>query len=83
MDYDFEVERIVEEVRERKAKRVGLQFPEGLKDHALGIARKIEESTKADVIVFADPTYGACDMNEGAVKKLGVDLLVHFGHTRF
>jgi 2-(3-amino-3-carboxypropyl)histidine synthase len=81
--YDFEIERIVSQVRKSGAKRVGLQFPEGLKDSAIDIARRIEGETKAKVIVMADPTYGACDVKRGTSEKLGVGLLVHFGHTRF
>jgi 2-(3-amino-3-carboxypropyl)histidine synthase len=82
-DYDLEVDRVVKEVRKVKAKRVGLQFPEGLKDKALEVASKIEAKTKATVIVMADPTYGACDVKTQQAKKLGIDLLVHFGHTEF
>jgi len=83
MDFDMEVGRIVSEVRKADARRVGLQFPEGLKEEALGIAREIEAKTRADVIVMADPTYGGCDIKRSAAEKLGVDLLVHFGHSRF
>jgi 2-(3-amino-3-carboxypropyl)histidine synthase len=81
--YDLEVDRIVAEVRKSKAKRVGLQFPEGLKEKALDIAREIEASTEATVVVMADPTYGACDIKSDQAKKLGIGLLVHFGHTEF
>ena len=80
-DYDFELERIVQEVKKSKAKTVGLQFPEGLKQHATGIAAHIEKNTGATIVIFTDPTYGACDTKDGQAKKLGVDLLVHFGHT--
>lgn len=82
-DYDLEVGRIVSEVRKASARRVGLQFPEGLKDRALEVAAEIESKTKADVIIMADPTYGGCDLKADSAKRLGVDLLVHFGHTRF
>ena len=81
--YDFELERVVKEVLESNASVVGLQFPEGLKEHALEIARQIEAKTNATAIIMADPTYGACDIKSSAAQKLGVDLLVHFGHTRF
>ncbi len=81
--YDFELERVVGEILGSKAGVVGLQFPEGLKEHALGIAREVEARTHATAVVMADPTYGACDIKSRAAKKLGVDLIVHFGHTRF
>jgi len=82
-DYDFEIEKVISEVEKSKAKRVGLQFPEGLKDRAVAIASEIEDRTGVTVIVMADPTYGACDLKTDACKKLGIDLLMHFGHTSF
>ena len=78
-DYDFEIEKILEEIKNSEAKLVGLQFPEGLKTNALAIASEIEEKTDAKVIIFIDPCYGACDLKE--IK--GMDLLIHFGHTEF
>jgi len=82
-DYDFELEKVVAEVKSSGVKRVGLQFPEGLKDKAAEVARRVEDETGAVCIVFSDPTYGGCDLKTGQAEKLGVDLLVHFGHTEF
>jgi 2-(3-amino-3-carboxypropyl)histidine synthase len=83
MDYDFEVERIVKEVEEVGAHRVGLQFPEGLKDRALDIAGELEEKTGCETVILSDSTYGACDLKTSQAEKLGLDLVVHFGHTEF
>jgi len=82
-DYDLEVERIISEIRKEKPKIVGLQFPEGLKRYALDVASEIEEKTDAKTVIFVDPTYGACDLKKEQARKLRVDLLVHFGHTKF
>jgi len=82
-EYDLEVARIIAEVLKSKARRVGLQFPEGLKDKAVEVALEIEGRTLAKVFIFTDPTYGACDLKKGQAEKLKFDLLVHFGHTRF
>jgi len=79
--YDFEVERIIGEIKKSKARRVGLQFPEGLKQYAVEIAAEIEEKTNSLTVIFADPCYGACDTKPEQAKKLKIDLLVHFGHT--
>jgi 2-(3-amino-3-carboxypropyl)histidine synthase len=81
MDYDFEVERIIGEIRRNNAKLVGLQFPEGLKTYAVAIAKEIEEKTSAKTIIFIDPIYGACDTKETQAQMLGLDLVFHFGHT--
>jgi 2-(3-amino-3-carboxypropyl)histidine synthase len=82
-EYDFEINRVLGEIRGRGAKFVGLQFPEGLKEYAVEIAREIEEKSDATVVVFTDPVYGACDTKENEAGVLGVDLIVHFGHSSF
>ncbi|MBM3309057.1 MAG: hypothetical protein FJY77_02285 [Candidatus Altiarchaeales archaeon] len=81
-DYNFELEKIIREVKKSKAKTVGLQLPEGLKQNAVEIAGQIEKATKAKTIIYTDPTYGACDTKRKQAKKLKIDLLVHFGHTK-
>ncbi|MCX6695527.1 MAG: diphthamide synthesis protein [Candidatus Altiarchaeota archaeon] len=82
-EYDFETDLVVEQIKKAKAKRVGLQFPEGLKDKAVEIASLIEGKTKAKVFIYVDPTYGACDLKKNQYRDLKLDLLVHFGHTGF
>jgi 2-(3-amino-3-carboxypropyl)histidine synthase len=81
MDYDFEIGRIIEEIKRSDAKLVGLQFPEGLKTYAVEIAKEIEEKTKAKTFIFIDPVYGACDTKEKQAEMLGLDVVFHFGHS--
>lgn len=33
------------------------------------------------VIVMADVTYGACCIDDFTAKKIGADLLIHYGHS--
>jgi 2-(3-amino-3-carboxypropyl)histidine synthase len=77
-DYDLELERVVKEIKKAKAKTVCLQLPDGLKPKATGIVEFLEEKTKAKVIIWASSCFGSCD-----VPKLEVDLLVHFGHSKW
>ena len=77
--YEFELERIKTLIKERGARRVGLQLPEGLKTVALAIAAEISTETGAEVIVSGNSCYGACDVDERLESM--VDLLFHFGHT--
>jgi 2-(3-amino-3-carboxypropyl)histidine synthase len=79
--YDYELPRVVKEIKKSKAGLVGLQFPEGLKTHAVDVARRIEEGTGAKTVTFIGPVYGACDTKEREAEMLGVDLVIHFGHT--
>ena len=79
--FDFEDERIKQEIAKLDAKRVLLQLPEGLKPEALSLA-KIIEKTGALPIISADPCYGACDLPTAEAERLGIDLIVHFGHAK-
>ena len=81
-EYDFETDRIVKEIKKRKAARIGLQFPEGLKVHAVEVASRIEKGSGAQTVIFVDPVYGACDTKERDARLLGLDMVVHFGHTK-
>lgn len=81
IDFNFEEERIKNEIKKLGAKRVLLQLPEGLKPMGPGLAKIIE---KADAlpIISADPCYGACDIATAEAELLGIDLIVHFGHIQ-
>jgi len=79
--FDFEEERIKTEIAKLGAKRVLLQMPEGLKQEGPRLA-KIIEKTGALPIISADPCYGACDLATAEAESLGVDLIVHFGHSK-
>jgi 2-(3-amino-3-carboxypropyl)histidine synthase len=78
--FDFEEERLAKEIRKHKAKRVLIQLPEGLKPYALSIATTVE-SVGVQVLVSADPCYGACDLAVYDAQALQADLIVHYGHT--
>lgn len=79
--FDFEEERLKQEIARLGAKRVLLQLPEGLKPEAPRLA-KIIEKTGALPIVSADPCYGACDLATSEAESLAVDLIIHFGHAK-
>jgi 2-(3-amino-3-carboxypropyl)histidine synthase len=81
LGFDFEEERIKQEITKLDAKRVLLQMPEGLKPEAPKLA-KIIEKCGALAIISADPCYGACDIAVSEAEGLGVDLIVHFGHAK-
>jgi 2-(3-amino-3-carboxypropyl)histidine synthase len=80
-NFDFEEERVKQEILRIGAKRVLLQLPEGLKPEGPRLAMVIEK-TGAIPIVSADPCYGACDLATEAAEGLGIDLIVHYGHSR-
>ena len=76
----FDLPKILEIIEARKAKIVGLQFPEGLKRQGPALAKQIEAQAGVLVIISGDPCYGACDIDERLLDT--VDVLFHFGHSR-
>jgi 2-(3-amino-3-carboxypropyl)histidine synthase len=81
LQFDFEEERVKKEILKLNAKYVLIQLPEGLKQEALHLARIVEKSG-ALPIISADPCYGACDLAMTDAENLGVDLIIHFGHSK-
>lgn len=82
-ELEFELDKIVFEIKKQKAALVALQFPEGLKTQSQKIAQEIETKTGCTTVSIIDPCFGACMLADDQAKKLGANLLVHFGHSRF
>jgi 2-(3-amino-3-carboxypropyl)histidine synthase len=79
-EWDYELEQIVEEVEERDAETVGLQFPEGLKRRGPAVADDLRELTDGVTFLLSgQPCYGACDLDTYLMRR--TDLFVHFGHS--
>ena len=79
--YYIDIEKIVKTINKNGYKTIGLQLPEGLKLYASKIVEVLENETHATVIMSADPCFGACDIANNSLKGLGVEFVVHLGHT--
>ncbi|MEM3783429.1 MAG: diphthamide biosynthesis enzyme Dph2 [Candidatus Bathyarchaeia archaeon] len=79
--FDFEEERMKQEMTKIGAKRVLIQLPEGLKSEGPRLA-KIVEKAGALPIISADPCYGACDLATAEAESLAADLIIHYGHAK-
>ena len=75
-------EKLAEEIIKKKAKKVLIQAPAGLKRKIADIVQKLEKETKARIFLSADSCFGACDIPIGTVKVLKPDLVLHIGHTK-
>ncbi len=73
-----DIERLAGQLRDRGAKKVALQFPDGLRRRAAEIA-SILRGMGFSIIISGDPCYGACDLALETLRH--ADVLVHFGHT--
>ncbi len=71
-----ETERLLDAIRGRGAKIVGLQFPVGLRPRAVALAAELEDRGGVTCLIAADPSFGACD-----VAEMPVDLIVHLAHA--
>jgi 2-(3-amino-3-carboxypropyl)histidine synthase len=79
-EWDYELDRIVDELEERDADTVGLQFPEGLKRRGPAVADDLRELTDGVTFLLSgQPCYGACDLDTYLMRR--TDLFVHFGHS--
>lgn len=84
MSYNFDEERIIHEIEARNAKKVLLQFPEGLKYFSIEIVNKLRKKIpNVDFIISGEPSWGACDIAEDEAIQIGADLIIHFGHTPY
>ena len=80
--YDLELQRVIHEILEKNAKVVALQLPDGMKPQAKEIVDAIKIKTDALVLIWAGSCFGACDIPV-ELDRLGVDLLIHYGHTEW
>lgn len=81
-NYNFEIEKTIWRIRDLGALTVAFQMPEGLLLFSTAIADILREFTQIeDVVIMGDVTYGACCIDDLTAKALGVDLLLHYGHS--
>jgi 2-(3-amino-3-carboxypropyl)histidine synthase len=69
-------------IRKKKAKRVLIQAPEGLKTGVQELADFLELNG-CETIISIEPCFGACDLRDHEAKRLDCDLLLHLGHADF
>lgn len=79
--YNLELEKAVELIKQKNAKLVCLQLPDGLKQYAKEIQDTLKERVPGTrVILWGGSCYGACDLPIEA-DRLGTDLLIQWGHS--
>jgi len=82
MTLDFEIPKLVRELKKRKPKKVLVQLPEGIKQNAIEIS-KVIENLGIEVIFSGETSWGGCSIAIQEAEALNVDLIVHFGHAKF
>eukprot|EP00443_Scrippsiella_acuminata_P008787 CAMPEP_0115270594 /NCGR_PEP_ID=MMETSP0270-20121206/53651_1 /TAXON_ID=71861 /ORGANISM="Scrippsiella trochoidea, Strain CCMP3099" /LENGTH=506 /DNA_ID=CAMNT_0002686901 /DNA_START=86 /DNA_END=1606 /DNA_ORIENTATION=- len=81
--HNFEVHRTVWRLRRSGSRHVGLQMPEGLQQWALVLADIFSRfvPTMETTTILGDVTFGACCIDDLGARAVGVDFLVHYGHS--
>ncbi len=78
--FDLDEGHIQRIISQHNYRKVLFQLPEGLKPIAPKLAETAEK-VGVQVIISGDPCYGACDLPLYEAKSLGVDLIIHYGHS--
>ncbi len=82
MTLNFEYDKLIEELKKAKPKRVLVQLPEGVKKHALEV-QEIIEKLGIEVVFSGETAWGGCCVNIHEAEDIGADLIIHFGHAKF
>jgi 2-(3-amino-3-carboxypropyl)histidine synthase len=77
---NLELEKAIKKINQEQAALVCIQLPDGIKRKADDIKLELESKTNATIIFWGGTCFGACDVPVG-LEKLGVDLIIQFGHT--
>ncbi|KAI9665673.1 MAG: Diphthamide biosynthesis protein 1 [Bathelium mastoideum] len=81
-NYSFEIHKTIHRIRSTEAKKVALQFPEGLLLFATTISDILTRFCSGiETLIMGDVTYGACCIDDYTARALGCDLLVHYAHS--
>lgn len=78
--YYIDLEKAVRKINKNNYKNVVLQVPEGLKHIFKDFVDFFEEKTKANIIISADPCFGACDIPSFFCENTDIDLIIQIGH---
>jgi 2-(3-amino-3-carboxypropyl)histidine synthase len=80
--HNFELDELIERIKQGDHRLIALQIPEGLKIQALDLMDEIETETASKVVLAADPCYGACDLVHDKMRMMGVEMVAHMGHSQ-
>lgn len=81
-EYDLELDKAVESIKNNNAKFVCIQLPDGLKPKAGEIVQFVEQKAGCTCVIWLGSCYGACDVPV-ETEKAGVDLIIQWGHSEW
>ena len=69
-NYNFEVQKTLKIVEKLKAKKITLQFPDGLLCYAPLLIDTIQQYSQAECIILDDVVYGACCVDDQSIQSV-------------
>ena len=79
-EYDFNLDHVTSVIKEKRARVVGLQFPDGFRREAIRISDEIERRGDVRCVISANSCFGACDVDIRLLES--ADIVFQFGHAR-
>ena len=76
------MEDMIKKLKEVGAKRVFVQFPEGIKLRIQEIVKTLEKHG-FEVVLCVEECFGACDIRDFEARRVGCDTILHIGHEDF
>ncbi len=77
----LDLDTTIKKLKKTQPNRIAIQLPEGLKNSAGQITDYITQNIESEILILADPCYGACDIPTHQLESLNIDMLLHIGHT--
>jgi len=79
IDYDLESDKVSRFLKKHRVKCAGIQLPAGLRPFWQQISENLQNCGAKSI--FLGSCYGACDLADADAKRLGCDVLLHYGHS--
>lgn len=84
MRFNFQLETVVSELKQRQPKTVLVQLPLGIKMDVLDIMAPLQKAAPATrFVISGEHCWGGCDVDTDEAKAVGAELIIHFGHAPF
>jgi len=79
----IKTDKMLQEIKKRKAKKVLIQAPEGIKGIVSRFIPELIEETGANILIHGEACYGGCDLGLVDAERMNIDLVLHVGHTPY
>lgn len=78
----YEINDAISRLKELGAKRVFIQYPEGIKRRILDVVSSLEKEG-IETVLCLESTWGACDIREYEAGLFKCDAMLHIGHSDY